>query len=224
MFLLGITSFPLAMKRLWGCHKLTSITIPKSIRFIGYRAFDNCSELKRFCVSEENPNYADIEGVLCNKDKTRLIAYPNAKSSRYSIPSSINSIDSCAFRNCTSLAFVTIPESVTSIGKLAFACCTGLTSVTIPNSISSIASGTFYYCKGLSSINIPNSVTSIGTGVFFNCTCLTSVTIPNSVTAIGRWTFAGCTALKEIIVSKENPNYTDIEGVLFNKNQTRLIA
>ena len=47
---------------------------------------------------------------------------------------------------------MTIPNSVTSIESYAFKGCSGLTSVTIPNSVTSIGGSAFSYCSGLKSI------------------------------------------------------------------------
>ena len=115
------------------------------------------------------------------------------------IPSSVTTIGSSAFSNCTSLTSVTIPNSVTSIGDGAFWCCTNLTSVTIPRSVTSIGSGAFQYCSSLTSVTIPNSVTSIGGGAFGG-SGLTSVTIPDTVTVIGDGVFRGCSRLSGVTI------------------------
>ena len=65
-------------------------------------------------------------------------------------------------------------------------------------------------------------VTSIGGGAFWNCTSLTSITIGNGVTSIGNGAFERCTSLTTIEVGTGNVNYTDVEGVLFNKEKTLL--
>ncbi len=56
--------------------------------------------------------------------------------------------------------------------------------------------------------------------LFYNCTALTTVTIPASVTSIGVETFTG---VGSIDVNSNNPNYSGIDGVLYNKAQTILI-
>ncbi|MDG1363504.1 MAG: leucine-rich repeat protein, partial [Akkermansiaceae bacterium] len=134
----------------------------------------------------------------------------------------VTSIGKRAFLQCSSLTSITIPDSVTSIGNYAFGGCDRLTSITIPDSVISIGTALFAGCRSLKSITIGNSVTSIGDGAFSNCTSLTSINIPNGVTSIGREAFGGCTNLTTIKVGAENLNYTDVEGVLFNKKKTLL--
>ena len=59
----------------------------------------------------------------------------------------------------------------------------------------------------------------------FNCDSqLRVITIGKTVTSIDNKSFYSCYALKEIRVDPENPNYCDVDGVLFNKDQTELIC
>jgi hypothetical protein len=66
-------------------------------------------------------------------------------------------------------------------------------------------------------------VTAIASLAFSGCTNLTSVTIPNSVTFIQSSVFSGCRSLMNISVDAANPNFSSLDGVLFNKAQTTLI-
>ena len=113
---------------------------------------------------------------------------------------------------------------VTSIGKSAFANCTDLSSIIIGNSVTSIGNGAFASCTGLTSITIPDSVKSIGEAAFAFCTGLSSITIPDSVKSIGESAFALCINLNSFDVSGENQHYSVFEDVLFNNNQTKIIA
>ena len=140
------------------------------------------------------------------------------------IPDSVTSIGEWAFDGCTSLTSVTIPNSVTSISRYTFWNCTSLKSVTIPGSVTSIGEYAFDGCTRLASVTIPDSVTSIGYGAFYECTSLANITIPSSVTSIGDYAFYNCTSLKSIEVSDNNENYSSVDGVLFNKDKSKLIT
>ena len=209
----------------WACESLASVTIPNSVTSIGKDAFFGCHSLSSVNVDASNKNYASVNGVLYNKNKTELIRYPEGKTaSSFIIPNSVTSISEKAFDDCENLTSVTIPNSVTSIGDKAFFGCENLTSVTIPNSVTSIGKDTFGFCTSLTSVTIPNSVTSIGDEAFENCTSLTSVTIPNSVTSIGKSVFSRCEDLTSINVNTANRIYTSVNGVLYNKNKTEIVC
>ena len=106
--------------------------------------------MKSITVAEGNPNYASVDGVLFDKNKKDLIAYPaGSDRTSYAVPSSVTSIYDHAFYGCTSLESITIPEGVTSIGGDAFSGCTSLASVTIPeganNGFLELNYGSFYW-------------------------------------------------------------------------------
>ncbi len=69
---------------------------------------------------------------------------------------------------------------------------------------------------------IPEGVTLIQKYAFYGCTKLTSLRIPASIKWIGVagqvGNFSNCSALTSIEVDPENPSYSSIDGVLFNKN------
>ena len=206
------------------CTSLKNVTIGNSLNMISNFVFVGCNSLENIMVDENNLNYSSIDGVLFNKKKTELILYPVGNSrNAYSIPNSVTSIGYYAFWGCTNLRNIKIPNNVESIGDYAFYNCTSLTSVTIPNSVTSIGNDAFYGCSSLTSVTIPNSVTSIGNNAFYGCLSLTSVTIPDSVTSIGYSALSSCTSLTSIEVSYDNENYSSVDGVLFDKDKTKLI-
>ncbi len=102
---------------------VTSVVISNGIR-IGYAAFRNCPNLTTITVSEDNPDYSSVDGVLFNKDKTTLIAYPIGKTDvKYTIPDSVTYIEGYAFYGCLNLEEVVIGNKVTSIGDSSFMNC-----------------------------------------------------------------------------------------------------
>lgn len=190
------------------CEKLTSITIPHSMKSMGEGAFEACEALTAVHISDiaawcemdfkqENSEDALVANPLLYAKKL----YLNGKLvQELVIPDSVTRIGTTAFMNCADLTSVTIPNTVKSIGANAFAGCTGLTSFSIPNSIKAIEDGTFFYCTNLASVDIPTSVERIGKIAFKDCRKLTSVTIPESVKRIGGGAFNGCTALTNIVI------------------------
>ena len=98
-------------------------------------------------------------------------------------------------------------------------------NITLFDGIITIASYAFYDCKSLTSITIPNTVTTIGSSfAFYSCSNLTSITIPKNITSIGFNSFAYCTSLASINVDSNNSYFSSLNGVLFNKDQTTIVA
>ena len=134
------------------------------------------------------------------------------------------SIGAGAFFECDELVSVSIPGSVTSIGKEAFRDCTGLSGITIPSGVSVISDSAFSGCSGLASVTIPDSVGSVGDYAFQACTSLTRVSIGSGASSVSPVAFAECPNLTSLAVSSQNPYLcTDSSGVLYNKDQTKLI-
>lgn len=164
-----------------GCEALTSIAIPDSVISVGLASFWKCESLTSISVAKDNPKYASENGVLFNKDKTELVAYPAGKSdAEYRIPESVTSIGYGAFNRCVSLTSITMGDRVTDIDAYAFYRCESLTNITIPNGVTSIGFSAFDWCESLTSIVIPDSVTSIKERAFRNCDALTIYGRPGS--------------------------------------------
>lgn len=68
------------------------------------------------------------------------------------------------------------------------------------------------------------SVTAIAEGAFAGNTTIKTISLPESIVSIGEGAFAGCTALTQINVNSANANYASLEGVLYNKALTILVA
>ena len=216
-----------------GCKDLTKVTVHASVTFIGDHAFSNCPKLTEINVAAANNNYCSVDGVLYNKNQTKLIAYPAGRQGEYILPESVTSIADDVFDDCSGLTnpvynthmFVRlptsysgkykIPKNIKSIARGAFFGCTKLTSVIIPNSVTGIGDYAFAFCTDLESVTISKSVTSIGKGIFLECPYLWEVNIPNSVTGIGEYAFAQCAELPHITIPK---SVTSIASNAFTDN------
>ncbi len=197
----------------WGCKNLTDLQISEGVESIGVHAFDNCPSLtrivipdsvvtikenafyyciglKEYVVSESNPNYQSLSGVLFNKDGTVLIDYPTNRGGSYEIPDGVTDICSLAFANCSVLSEITIPDSVQNIGAEAFA----------------------YMGSGLlEEISIPNEVKKIEEKLFQGSWCLRDISLPSSIEMIADSAFLGCSKLTNVFYGGSADAWASIE-------------
>ncbi len=68
------------------------------------------------------------------------------------------------------------------------------------------------------------SVTTIGKYAFSECSGLTQVTIGNSVMEIGERAFENCSGLTQFEVAEGSEYFCAVDGVLYSKNMTELVA
>lgn len=185
----------------YGCSMLTFVNLPASVSKIGSEAFGRCTSLRAINVDAANEQFCSENGVLMNKKKTQLLAFPNNSATAYSVPGTI-----------------------TEIGPWAFLYCDRLQSVQLPAGLATISDAAFYGCSQLKSVNIPHSVTTIGQWAFSECSALPSVSLPASVKQIGQGAFSFCPALTDIYVDANNTVFASLDGLLTDRFRRILIA
>ncbi len=182
------------------CQALTSIVIPGNVQTINWNAFDNCRSL--------------ISLTLSN---------------------GLTTISSASFNYCVSLTEVLIPASVTSIESNSFINCRNLEAINVDVANPNYASvGGVLFSEDLTELVtypcglggeyvIPESVTSLGDSAFGSCLNLTSVSVGAGLLDLPMWSLSFSRDLEAINVHEDNPNYADVDGVLFNKSMTELL-
>ena len=143
------------------CKSLESITIGKGVTSIGGMTFTYCSNLKSITVDSDNTAFSsDENGILFNKDKTKIIQYPTADTRKsYVISDSVTDIGWGAFAFCKNLENLTIGKGVANIESAAFSGCTNLKSIIIPKSLTAIGSNVFPACDNIRDIYYEGSKT-----------------------------------------------------------------
>ena len=118
------------------------------------------------------------------------------------MPDSIETVESKAFYNCSSLTSVTLSDHLSSIGRSAFEK-SKIKSLSIPDSVSFIGAYAFADCTGLRNLTLGNGITEWETdwgtnAAFRGCTLLSSLTLSEGMTSIGSYAFEGCSLLIEV--------------------------
>ena len=245
----GITDIP--DSAFWGCETLVDVALPQTLRTIGKGAFGQCVNLTRInipegvtsigdsaflmcgsltrltipdsvtsiegnpfrhlaaeiMVSPQNPAISVVDGVVFNKDGTRLIACPSNKAGAYAIPQGVLEIGTHAFENCNDLTDVTIPASVASIVGNPFDFAQLELKLAPENPDFSLIDGVLFDQTGTrllvypcgrpgDTCEVPEGTVEIGEFAFAGCQQLSAVTIPESVTVIGSNSFWNCENLR----------------------------
>lgn len=183
-----------------GCSELSEINIGKSLATIEKEVFEECTGIAQFTVNPENQNFATVDGVLLNKELTRLNIFPKSKSGAYQIPATVTAIDPYAFSECKSLTSVTAPDNLTEVGEYAFSKCKKITTIGLGKSVTVIGKYAFNACPALTAISLPETVEQLGQAAFIDCTALTEISLPEALKTIEPATFRRCSKLTAIKV------------------------
>lgn len=182
-----------------------SVTFPASLQSLGivfYEGFPipDFGEIK---VSPDNRIFMSEDGVLYNKDQTKVILYPSLKQdSVYIVPSGVKTI-----------------QGFHSLGS-------HIKTLVLSDSLESIDYSTLMRCKSLDTMVINHEfrltrLSRTPPRTFFPYR-VRSIRIGKNVNIDEMAGYLACDTY-EFIVSEENPEYSSEDGVVFNKDKTRLI-
>ncbi len=179
---------------------LRHVVIGTGTTVIGQGAFRGTVSLTSIWVHADNPAYTSEDGILFDKEQTKLVQYPaGATSAAYSVGATVETIGQDSFQSVSHLEQINIPGNVRTIERWAFPFSSNLRRVGLAEGVESIGSYAFGW-TGLESVAIPASVTDIGDHAFHR-------TLLNT----------------QFMVHVDNPAYSSVDGVLFDKSQSTLI-
>ena len=106
---------------------LRTVTIPSTLKSIGFDCFTSSdSKFDTLIVSEDNPTFSLVDGILFSKDQKTIVFCPAKKTFEngiYTVPNGVERIEDHAFYNNSSLRKVILPTSLKEIGKSPFYVC-----------------------------------------------------------------------------------------------------
>ena len=148
-----------------------------------------------------------------------------ADSTLYSITmAGVKTIGAHAFEGCAALAEVALPDTLTALGAYAFQDCSALLNIELPQSVVALSEGLFSGCEWLVSVGLPAGLETIGAGAFRGCVRIAAIDVGANVSEISPDAFEGCNALAAFSAADGNMYYKAVDGVLFNKAGTQLMA
>lgn len=158
------------------CHsmrRLHQIHIPKNVSSIAPFAFRYLGVLDSISVAEENRWYDSRNHCNALIETSSNILMLGCYKTQ--IPSDMEGIGDCAFRNVRGLNTVLLPEGVTFVGEEAFNGCQDLQELTLSDNIETIDNYAFQDCSSLPVLELPSKLKRLGFRAFAHCSGLESI-------------------------------------------------
>lgn len=193
----------------------------KNLRLTGYLNGTDICFLREMSGSDNIGN--STPGVLETLDISGCTIVEGGRSYYKSSRTTDYVVGDYMFYNCKSLTTLHLPNNSVRIGNNSLAYCDRLSVISIPNSVNKIGTEAFKNDISLMRIPMLDALTTIEDLAFMGCNGLTELTIPSEVSVIGDGIVKDCQNIERISVESDNSNFASVDGVLFNKNQDRLI-
>ena len=183
---------------LWRSGPIKKLSLPSSVIYIDDSRITIIAALEEIEIHKDNKVYTSVDGVLFDKDMTKLICYPSAKEGEsYRIPDSVKTVGAQAFYN-TKIVNLDLGNGLETIEHSGFNSMKQLKNITFGDSLKTVGIGAFQGCASLESIDLPESVEGYASECFANCTSLKNVTLPKNIKRISASMFSNCIALEKI--------------------------
>lgn len=226
---------------------IQEVTFGKGIKVIDQDMFDHYA-LENLYVSEAHPDYCSVDGVIYNKAKDTIIAFPTGRQT-FTVPATVKEIGglidldvaltveegSAYYKTVDGVTYsadmkkviccdksvsgeYVMPDSVVYIAENAFAN-SSFSKIVVSKNVTDIAYRAF---AGSSILNIelPAGLKSISDQAFRD-SGLVKIEIPDGVTKIEEKVFCDCTHLKEV---KLSANLEAIENSAFGRTGIKEIV
>ncbi len=179
---------------------LETVTFGSDVVTMGYEAFTYCPNLTTVKLNE------GLESI-------GSCAFYGCGLTEITIPSTVNTLNNRAFKNCANLKYIDIPDRITYVGYEVFMNNTSLTDFRWTAGANYINAVMFAGCTSLTEITIPQTVYAIKANAFADCTGLAVVDFENSdflyaAGAFSSTTFAGCNSTMVIKAYSGTPAQT----------------
>lgn len=217
-------------------EKLTSVSFPDTIEYIGRGAFAWCSNMSELKLPDNDKLVIDENafegcGKLLEVELPEHLKHVNCFA--FSRCSSLTTVylntincdyliewkggDNGVFTKCPKLESVYIGENVETIPGVTFQDCTALKYVHIQGSkIKKIGKSAFSNCKNLTTFDFSESLEYIGEYAFSGCCSLKDINFPKSLKEIGSSSFITCASLTEVTIPE---NVTKLGYGIFGSSE-----
>lgn len=205
---------------------LKEITFPATLKEILSEAFFNCTKL-------QTATFEDIDN--CQLETIDYGAFEKCSAlTGLTLPNRVKTINSRAFEKCSSLSAdtVNIPSSLTFLGSGVFTDTPVLTDLEPVDGLKILDHWILDVSKEDfpedTILTIPDGTIGMANLVLTGTSTLSRISLPASLLYIGTDQFTASSystcILSDIEVAEDNPNFTSLDGNLYNKEMTTLLV
>lgn len=220
--------FSISGDTFYNCANLEKVNIPANCRVMGNNPFAGCPKIK---VTNESTYFNLVDGVLYNKDFTRLIYYPISNTNEnYVVDSRCKILGKHSFYLCNNLKEVELPASVIKLENNPFS---GCNQITLNNKSPYYHVDDFViYDRDYSSvIGCLNSIETdclvlkdikrICRNSFWNCKGIRKMVFPKTLEDIGYNPFVSCSNIE---FESHSDKYIVYNNALFTADKSKLVC
>lgn len=212
----------------YNSSNLRKVNIPKNVKFMGNNPFAGCPNIE---VINESPYFNFVDGILYNRDFTRLIYYPiSKKDDRYEIKEGCRILGKHSFYLCDNLKEVVIPSSIIKLENNPFSGCTKINLVN-KSDYYHIDDSVIYdkdYSSVIGCLNSINTdclvlkdVKRICRNSFWNCKGIRKIVLPKTLESIGYNPFVSCSNIE---FESSSENYMVYDNALYTADKSKLVC
>ena len=197
----------------WAAHldDITTLTVNDKITYLGDYAFSSLPALSELNLPDSITEIGDY-------------CFSGAKALKiFDCPDALTKIGTYAFNGAVSLEDINYNDAIKTIGSYAYMGCSSLTEVVLPGTLTSIGDYLFYNCPNVTKITAEEGVTRLRYQLWcqYGNSKLEEIVIPSTATSV---TFMNYAHLDKYTISPDNKVYCSVDGVVFSKDMTKLLA
>ena len=220
-------------------RRVQTLSIGRNVRIINMeeQPFLKGTTISRIEVSEENPYFKSVDGVLFSKDGKKLICAPEFLQQEYTVPDGVEEIGDYAFYSCATIKKIVLSDSVCRIGRYALAdqesyfnhdywedgsSANGNDGGYISIMGDSGVNSAFYTVYPLTEVVFGSGTEVIGEHAFDH-SGITTLTFPAALKEIDITAFENCESLTDLQVSEQNSVFKSFDGALCSDGGATLL-
>ena len=193
--------------------KSTTLTVNSLVSELTGNTFYG-SGLQNIYVKENNPYFTSVDGILYDKDITRLISFPQKKYlQEYTMPSTVKTVDEYCMGANHYLATINFSDAIETLPKYVFYGCTYSNSnkcvLHLPQNLTTLVKSSLSDIR-IREIDIPSKLSSIESGAMYfdyleKVTCASSSTPNLRVSGYSTGFLYNCSKLTDLYILDEVP-------------------